>query len=382
MRIIFWLGELSIHFSALLQALQEQGHEVHVCAGEEVSQPRKRLGWGIPDLGGCQVVTGVDQQQVRRMMCSGLGETVHITTGFRLAFNRLVVTEAGRAGARLGLHIEKPTPDGWRVLPKWVVYSRDLRRLRPHLGFLCAVGQMGVDWYRKCGVPPGSVFPIGYAVEDHRGQCAPRAGVGRENDQVRIIFLGQCIPRKRGDLLLHALAQLQGLSWSCDFVGGGPLEDTWRRLGERLGLDGRVRFLSAVPYDQVMGRLQQYDLFVLPSRFDGWGAVVNEALRAGLPVVCSSTCGAADLLGEPWRGTVFRSGSLSSLAEVLRGWMERGPLPPEERKRIMQWTDCITGASMATYLTAVLSHVYGSGSRPRPPWEVTEPSLATPGGRA
>src|SRR5437870_11248743 len=69
------------------------------------------------------------------------------------------------------------------------------------------------------------------------------------------------------------------------------------------------------------------DLLVLPSRYDGWGAVINEALMSGIPAICSDNCGAADLVRSSVQlGAVFRAGSAIDLARVLGTWIRRGPL--------------------------------------------------------
>ena len=47
------------------------------------------------------------------------------------------------------------------------------------------------------------------------------------------------------------------------------------------------------------------DCLVLPSRYDGWGAVISEALMVGTPVICSDNCGAANVVTASNVGSVF-----------------------------------------------------------------------------
>ena len=63
--------------------------------------------------------------------------------------------------------------------------------------------------------------------------------------------------------------------------------------------------------------MRQCDLLVLPSLFDGWGAVVNEALQAGMRVLCSTACGAASLLDGRQRGGSFDPDRPESLRRAL-----------------------------------------------------------------
>jgi len=69
-------------------------------------------------------------------------------------------------------------------------------------------------------------------------------------------------------------------------VGDGPEFPRLRALARRLGLQGDVRFDGWLPHDEVLARMRSCDVFLYASLRDGGGAVVVEALAAGLPVVC------------------------------------------------------------------------------------------------
>jgi glycosyltransferase involved in cell wall biosynthesis len=64
-------------------------------------------------------------------------------------------------------------------------------------------------------------------------------------------------------------------------------------------------------------------VFVLPSRYDGWGVVVNQALGAGLPVVCSDTVGAGqDLVVDEVNGLKFPAGDAVALANQMKRFLD------------------------------------------------------------
>jgi glycosyltransferase involved in cell wall biosynthesis len=151
-------------------------------------------------------------------------------------------------------------------------------------------------------------------------------------------------------------------------VGDGESRSIWERLAVDWQISDRVTFTGVLPNTEAKAVLGSLDLFVLPSRFDGWGVVVNEALMQGVPVLCSDRCGARDLLAESWRGGVFRAGSAASLAEVLATWIARGKRTTELTERIKTWSHCIDGESVAEYFAAVLRHVYNGAARPIAPW--------------
>jgi glycosyltransferase involved in cell wall biosynthesis len=76
------------------------------------------------------------------------------------------------------------------------------------------------------------------------------------------------------------------------------------------------------------------DCCVVPSRHDGWGMVVNEALIAGTPVVCSDGCGAADMIDDPVAGMVVPAGRVRPLAEALQRSLSAGKIDREHRRRV------------------------------------------------
>jgi glycosyltransferase involved in cell wall biosynthesis len=186
------------------------------------------------------------------------------------------------------------------------------------------------------------------------------------------------VERKGGDLLLTALGTLRDLEWEIKFIGDGPERVRWTELAQSAGIADRVEFLPVMKNDDAMTLVAESDLFVLPSRFDGWGVVVNELLMRGVPVICSDRCGAQDLLQEPWRGDIFASGSASSLAAALRRWIVRGPKSHELTERIRAWSRCIEGDIAADYLLEVVANCFENGQRPTAPWlcEVDRPAAA------
>jgi glycosyltransferase involved in cell wall biosynthesis len=134
-------------------------------------------------------------------------------------------------------------------------------------------------------------------------------------------------------------------------------------------LEERVALLGHQPNHCVREVLEYADLLAFPSAIDGWGAVVNEAVMAGVPVICSDWCGASSLIRPGWNGHVFRAGSADDLATVLRTWIGRGKLPPGQREAIRGWSHCIAGPAIARYVLDVAAFVDGGdNARPTPPW--------------
>ncbi len=101
------------------------------------------------------------------------------------------------------------------------------------------------------------------------------------------------------EIVLEAVRRLsKQVSVSCEIIGDGPMRQTWQDATERLGLGSIVKFSGFMSQPECAQRLQQADIFVLPSLFECGGAVVLEAMAAGLPVIATAWGGPLDYLDE------------------------------------------------------------------------------------
>ena len=370
MRFVFWQNSLSFYQAPHIRGLAERGHEVYWVAQEALPADRKLQGWDVVGAGNATVIVAPDEATIDRLVLAEPGTSTHIFTGVgafpmvKKAFHRCL-----RTNARMGLLVENRDGRNLKGAIRYLRHKLDFVRFGSRIDFILAMGYAGefggARWYRKCGYPASHIYPYGY-FPDPPNSAAPDEVAS--SNQVRLMYLGQCIPRKGVDVLIEALALLTEVDWILNIVGDGPSKPEWMDLVRRRGLSERVYFHSSMANKKAMEMLGESDLFILPSRFDGWGVVINESLLCGVPVICSDRCGAADLLQESWRGGVFSSESVPSLHTLLKRWTEDGRRTPELSNRIRDWSKCIIADSVVDYLIAVLQHSSGTSERPQPPW--------------
>ena len=140
-----------------------------------------------------------------------------------------------------------------------------------------------------------------------------------------VLSIGQFIPRKGFDILMRAAA---GLEKDIGFyiVGGEPTEE-YRKLREELGLEN-VHFVGFRKKDALARYYRAADLFVLPTREDIWGLVINEAMAYGLPVITTDRCVAGlELVEEGVNGSIVPVEDDAALAgkmkEILSSDLEK-----------------------------------------------------------
>jgi glycosyltransferase involved in cell wall biosynthesis len=162
---------------------------------------------------------------------------------------------------------------------------------------------------------PVTVVP--YGVDLARFQ--PRARNGARPSDVVVGAVARLSPEKGLDVLLRAVARLieGGMSLNVVLVGEGPWRRRLTRLAERLGIAGRVDFRGEVPHEQVPAVLAELDLFVMPSRAEGFGVAALEAQAMELPVVASRVHGIPDVVEDGRTGLLAPPRDVEALADAI-----------------------------------------------------------------
>lgn len=142
-----------------------------------------------------------------------------------------------------------------------------------------------------------------------------RAALGLSADATVVGFVGRLVAQKGVDLLIEAtdLLARDGHDFIVAIIGSGELESELRAQADQLGVTERIVWLGHQP-----GALSMpaFDVFALPSRYEGFPYVAIEALWAGVPTVATEECCASALLGDGTAGTIVPR-SATAFAEAL-----------------------------------------------------------------
>ena len=375
-QIWFWQTEVTPHMAGLVSVLANLGCEVMYVANQTVSTGRATQGWIQPSMGSARLELAPTAQATRELAEAAPLDSVHVIQGLR---GHGLVGEAQcvlmRRDLRLWVVMESVDDEGWRGVFRRLEYDRLVWRLRGNLQGILATGYRTPDWIVARGMPVDRVFPFAYFLSD----MAVSSPIYRPLDgRYRIIFVGQCIRRKRLDLLVEAIKQLSVDDVELTVIGSGPLENEWRSMAEA-ALPGRVHWLGRLAMNEVTSYMIAADCLVLPSRHDGWGAVVSEALMVGTPAICSDACGVAGVVRESGYGSVFPVGDVDALVRCLERMCSRGSLGNQARRELASWARCLGANAGADYLSRIFAYSEGSAQRPRPPWEsIVNRSISLP----
>ena len=152
---------------------------------------------------------------------------------------------------------------------------------------------------------------------------------------VTLLSVGAVIPRKGYDVLIAALAKLKELQWRLVIAGDCTRSpDAARRLEANItdaGLADRVALLGAVGSRRLAALYGSADLFVLASRFEGYGMAYAEAIAHGVPVI-GTTAGAIPETVPPGAGVLVPPDDVDALGRALRRLIESA----DERERLAE----------------------------------------------
>ena len=150
---------------------------------------------------------------------------------------------------------------------------------------------------------------------------------------LRLLFAGSCVEQKGVEDLIEALVLVRDLPLVLDLAGRRDSEPRFNRrlmrLIDELDLSQRVTFHGLVDPPALAQLYASADIFVFPSRYEGYGIVLAEAMRAGLPIIAANFGPVAEIVADnenalivPARDSKALAGAIRKLAED-RGMRER-----------------------------------------------------------
>jgi len=197
----------------------------------------------------------------------------------------------------------------------------------------------------------------------HNGVDLSRIPAARSNRRRAVITGGALKPSKRVHATLDAFSALADAypDATLTVFGEGPERASLEARIAEHGLGDRVTLTGAIPHEQVLARMAESGLFVMPSSPEGFGIVYIEAMAAGCVAVGSAGEGIADVIRHGENGYLVPPGDAEALAGTLRMLLEGGEEVEAARRRGMATAQALTWRSNAErcvslYRRAIATH--------------------------
>lgn len=144
-----------------------------------------------------------------------------------------------------------------------------------------------------------------------------------------LLSVGHLIERKGHYLIIEALRQIPDATLL--IAGTGPDGAALRAQTEALGLTDRVRFLGAIPHQEMSELYGAADVLVLASSREGWANVLLETMASGTPAAATNVWGAPEIITDPAAGALIQERTPDSIAQTILGVLQSPP--PREATR-------------------------------------------------
>ncbi|WP_040281399.1 glycosyltransferase family 4 protein [Psychroserpens damuponensis] len=369
MRIVFWENIVSQHKLPYWNALAASNEVTKfVLIVEELLYKKlEKQGWenNVNETAKFELHVNPSEEKIARLLQEDMPNSYHVFSGIKAIH---LVYNAFQQSLKYPLHklllTETVNLNGSRAITRRLFSFLIERRYQKHYDIVLGSGSSTKNWYLECGVKPENFYSFLYSIEDLEVVNSNPIDI----HQLKFLFIGQLIERKGLDILLKSLSNVKNTNWTLDVFGEGEDESAIATLVKDLQLKDKVTLNGVVSNKELRNLVGQHHVLILPSRFDGWGAVVNEALASGLKVICSNKCGASILIINDKIGHVFNINNQDELTQMLEQTITKKD--NIDRDYILEFSNRLKGEKVAQYLIDIINfHYKNKGERPLPPWE-------------
>jgi Glycosyl transferases group 1 len=240
---------------------------------------------------------------------------LYIVTTYAQPTMQLAMIALSLAGRNWALWNERPgmNPDSmFRNL------LRNLALQLPKRYAACAIGAGSVarDAFQRLLGDGRRAYSIPYFIDLESFLALP---IPRPRAHIRFLFCGQLVPRKGIDTICECVESLlaDGEQISLAIAGEGPERDRLEKLRARF--PDRVTIHGFLSFERRIEAYRDADVFLFPSRYDGWEVAVHEAMARGMPVISSDAVGSAvELVEEGVSGFLIPRSDAARFCEKMR----------------------------------------------------------------
>ena len=177
--------------------------------------------------------------------------------------------------------------------------------------------------FLKKGVSKNKIKHLYYALEPlEKSELIPNE-LNNSKFKYHFIYVGALSQRKGIDVLLKAFSKIDQNEWGLILVGKDTMNGKYQDLAKKLKIQDKVQFTGAVEFTKVNEFMSFADVFILPTRFDGWGAVLNEAASLEMPIISTDECGAAyHLIQHDSNGYRVKTDSIKDLSNAMKIYLD------------------------------------------------------------
>lgn len=319
LRVVFCWSELPGYMAACWQALARRpGIDLHILHPEQLFDTIKNPFDLEPLLAGLShQMFRTDRPGVERWLVETVAARqpdVVVHCGWIIPAYAALASARELAPVPMVLGMDSP----WRGSLAQRLARFRLAHLVNRMATVVTAGERSTEYARRLGVPARKIVGGYYGYDDR--QLAPVAAARARSAWPRqFLFVGRYVPQKDMPTLVKAYQRYRGMvrdPWGLTCCGEGPGA---AHLAGAAGITDR----GFVQPSALPAVFASHGAFVMASDFEPWGVVIAEAAASGLPVVCTTACGAGvDIVRNYYNGLVVAPHDVDGLARAM-AWIHR-----------------------------------------------------------
>lgn len=316
--IFIWMNLPSHHQVDFFKKINKSYAGLRVLYYGKISKQRENEGWSEHSLNiNYEEYVSPSIESLKGI--EGWRNGVHIIPGYGSRFLRNLSIYFSNNNVAWIHWSEKANPGllWWASYPLKRMHAN---RINNHALGALAIGTAAANDFINWGIKREKIAHLPYSISDvdnlEPDQNITNFSAGRKV----FLFVGSLYDGKGVDLLLAAFAKISKYSsdWCLVLVGKDRTNGHYTRQANRLGIAESVLFRGVIPALYIGSAFSAAHVLVLPSRYDGWGMVVNEAASVGLPLIVSDAAGAAwHMVDHSVNGFRFTSGNVHALHSAM-----------------------------------------------------------------
>lgn len=372
--LIFWRDvPVDVERGAFEYISEHWGNEVIFISYNGFSKERNQVQWGNNKLN--EIILS-DEENIDKYIgeiFSKYPNAIHIFNGFRGKTKKYLKRFAKNKNAKIGIIAERPSYFGseTRVIFKNIailaMYRYYAFRYSDKIGVFLTMGQKGVDIYGELGFKKNLLYPFMY--NPLVKKSSNNNEILNKSNLIKILYVGRFSATFKGvDVLIEAVQSIDKENWQLDFVGGyGDLKE---KVIDFAMSNEHVQYKGTWKSDEVISRMSGYDICIIPSKYDGWNLIANEAINAGIGVIITNQATSDELIRASGAGIVIPANNVKALIEAMNLVIMRPELLLEFKKNARSYAPKISSQVVGDYFIDIMDHTFYQqlNERPKCPW--------------
>ena len=375
--LIFWFDQPPHVSKGAFNYISEHwGNKVMFIADHEFPEHRKMIGWDDGNYGSAEMIylsKQENQEEYIRNIFEKYPNAIHIMNGFFSTMESKIAHYVKKEGVKLVVHSEKPlVPRRGYTFKKWIrkilipiKYKKKYHEYKNYVDAVVPLGVWGKELFEKHGWDKNKVFSFMYCPILKEINLDDEVLV---NEPMRFLYVGRLNYSTRAlDVLMKSFGGLKTDAWHLDLVGGyGDKKDEVFAWAEK---QKNVSILGAWPAHEVGVKMKDYDVYVTPTKIDGWNSQLNEALNAGISVITTNEAVSDEMVIAAKAGLVVSAYSVAEFKEAVKTAIESPLMVQEWKRNAKNYRHRIQGNIVGGYFMDILDYTfYEKQERPKCPW--------------